>query len=89
MSRMMVLNRKETRIDQLEVQIQSRGTWMTVYNESGLREQETIEISWPEQEMDEIRLIIKRNFLDEHERNIADIEEIIFPGYQAVIQGGE
>ena len=83
---MYVKNRNETRIDWLEVQVRVREHWITVFDKSGLREEPGIEIDLSGEPIDEIRLIVKREFLGEQERNVADIDEIIFPGFFPVLQ---
>ena len=82
---MYIKNRVQTQIDSLEVQIKNDDDWKTVFDKSGLKEQGSIRIDFPDEMLKSIKIIIKSGYMGNEVRNVADIEELEFPGYKPIL----
>lgn len=76
-----IINRPVTRIDQMDVEILVGNRWVTVFQGKNLRTQAVISSKWTPRAIDALRIVIRKNYFNNQERNNADIEEIEFPGF--------
>jgi hypothetical protein len=66
--------------------VKEKDHWRTVFDRAHLRGRRAIEIDLPGIPIDTLRFVIKGSFTSGGPRNVADIEEIVFPGYRAVFE---
>jgi hypothetical protein len=76
-----IVNRPYMRIDELDVEIHAGGRWVPVFQGKKLRGEAVISPKWEARPIDALRIIVRKNYFNGRERNNADIEEILFPGF--------
>jgi hypothetical protein len=81
-----VINRPMTRIGELTVEARKNGRWKEVWEDGGLSSEPIIEIGLRVGPIEGIRFVVGRNYIGGKPRNVADIEEIEFPGFQPLLR---